>query len=154
MNLRYLTLTLAMATIVPLGAAQAGRTPTTQVLSSMQSVDETVQKLSDAFTERGMKIFTIIDHQAAAREAGLDMQAAKVIIYGAPKAGTPLMQKDPYFALQLPLKVLVTQNQQGQTEVVFETTKTLLENSKISLEEVQKTLVQAEKLITNTVNKK
>ena len=80
------------------------------------------------------------------------MQAAQVIVYGTPKAGTPLMQKDPHFALKLPLKVLVTENPQGQTEVVFESTRQLLQNSNITAAEVQNTLVQAEKLIANTVN--
>lgn len=109
MTLRHLFSSLAISFIVPLGAAQAQDSSALQVLSSTQSVDATVEQLSEAFTSKGMKIFAVIDHQEAAKDAGLEMQAAKVIIYGAPKAGTPYMIKDPHFALQLPLKVLVTQ---------------------------------------------
>ena len=152
MKLRHLLSGLAISLILPLSAAQADSSAAIQVLQSSQTVDATVEQLREAFTSRGMTIFAVIDHQAAAKESGLTMQAAKVIIYGTPKADTPLMLKDPHFALQLPLKVLVTESKAGKTEVVFETTKTLLENSGISLDEVEQTLAKAEGLIKNTIN--
>ena len=155
MNLTHLRRSLAIIGLaaLPFTFAHAESAQTAMItLASSQNVDTTVANLSQAFTARGMTIFTVIDHQAAARAAGLDMQAAKVIVYGTPKAGTPLMQKDPHFALKLPLKVLVTENQQGQTEVVFESTRQLLQNSNITPAEVQNTLAQAEKLIANTVS--
>ena len=155
MNLTHLRRSLAIIGLaaLPFTFAHAESAQTAMItLTSSQNVDTTVTNLSQAFTARGMTIFTVIDHQAAARAAGLDMQAAKVIVYGTPKAGTPLMQKDPHFTLKLPLKVLVTENPQGQTEVVFESTRQLLQNSNITAAEVQNTLAQAEKLIANTVN--
>ncbi|MGP1365672.1 DUF302 domain-containing protein, partial [Neisseria sicca] len=81
----------------------------THTAVSKYSFDDTVRRLETAVKEKGMTVFAVIDHQAAARQSGLDMQPAKVIVFGTPKAGTPLMQKDPAFALQLPLRVLVTE---------------------------------------------
>lgn len=151
MKLRHILSSFTLAMTLPLSVAQADTTAPITILKSSSNVDTTVEQLSEAFTSRGMKIFTVIDHQAAARDAGLEMQAAKVIIYGAPKAGTPYMKKDRHFALQLPLKVLVTENTEGQTEVVFEKTSTLIQGSQISAEEVAETLAKAETLISNTV---
>ncbi|HFA9279593.1 TPA: DUF302 domain-containing protein, partial [Neisseria gonorrhoeae] len=82
---------------------------TTHTLTSKYSFDETVSRLETAIKSKGMDIFAVIDHQEAARRNGLTMQPAKVIVFGTPKAGTPLMVKDPAFALQLPLRVLVTE---------------------------------------------
>ena len=97
-----------------------------------------------------MTVFAVIDHQAAARQSGLDMQPAKVIVFGTPKAGTPLMQKDPAFTLQLPLCVLVTEAD-GAVQVVFNDTRALVSGSKIQFAEVENTLANAEKLIRKTV---
>ena len=97
-----------------------------------------------------MSIFGIINHQAAAQESGLSMQPATVIVFGTPQAGTPLMVKDPEFALQLPLKVLVTE-QDGQVKVVFNDTRALIQGSKIDFADVENSLANAEKLIAKTV---
>ena len=96
-------------------------------------------------------VFTAIDHQAAARKHGLQMQLATVLIFGAPKAGTPLMVKDPAFALQLPLRVLVTEVN-GQVQVVFNDTRALISGSHINYADVENTLANAEKLIRATVS--
>ena len=98
-----------------------------------------------------MKVFTLIDHQAAAQEAGLQMQPATVLIFGAPKAGTPLMRKDPAFALQLPMRVLVTEVD-GKVQVVYNDTRALIGGSKIEYADVANTLANAEKLIRATVS--
>lgn len=151
MKLRHILSSITLAMALPLGAAHADSTAPITVLKSSSNVDSTVEQLSEAFTSRGMKIFAVIDHQAAARDAGLEMQAAKVIVYGAPKAGTPYMKKDRHFALQLPLKVLVTENPEGQTEVVFAKTSTLIQGSQITTDDVAETLAKAETLISNIV---
>ena len=78
------------------------------------------------------------------------MQPATVLIFGNPKAGTPLMKKDPSFALQLPRKVLVTEVD-GKVQVVFNTTESLIEDTGIDYSDVENTLAGAEKLITKTV---
>lgn len=149
MMLRHTLATLALATTLPL-AAHAEAIPATRVLTTSLSVDAAAQKLTETLTSKGMTVFAVMDHQAAAQKAGLTMQAAKVIVYGAPKAGTPLMEKDPHFALKLPLKVLLTQNRQGQTEVVFDNAARVIQDSKIDYADVENTLGKAEQLIENT----
>lgn len=121
-----------------------------RVLPSEADFDTTVAKLGEAIESKGMTVFAVIDHQEAAKKAGLDMQPAKVIIYGNPKAGTPLMRKDPRLALQLPLKVLVTQVD-GEVRVVFTPSSRIVDGSAISAADVAETLAKAEGLIENTV---
>jgi uncharacterized protein (DUF302 family) len=76
-------------------------------LPSPHSVDVTLEKLKAAIAAKGLILFAHIDHTAGARQAGLEMQPAHVLIFGHAKAGTPLMVVRPLLALDLPLKVLV-----------------------------------------------
>lgn len=124
-----------------------------QQIDSAYSFDDTVLRLKNAIESKGMTIFAIIDHQQAAHNNGLQMQAAKVIIFGSPKAGTPLMMKDPMFALQLPLRVLVTEID-GKTTVAFMNTRDLIAGSAIEFSDVENTLANSEKLIKHTVEEK
>lgn len=118
---------------------------------SRYGFDETVLRLKNAFLSKSMTVFAVIDHQKAAQEAGLDMQPATVLVFGTPKAGTPLMQKDPSFALKLPLKVLVTQTN-GQVQVHMTDTQALVAESQIAFDEVKSTLGAAQKLVQKTVS--
>jgi uncharacterized protein (DUF302 family) len=74
---------------------------------SRWSVADTVARLSAAVVARGMKVFAVIDHSGEAKEVGLELRDTKVVIFGSPKAGTPVMVAAPLAALDLPLKVLV-----------------------------------------------
>lgn len=123
----------------------------THTVVSKYNFNDTVNRLEQTIKQKGMTLFTVIDHQAAARQNGLTMQPAKVIIFGAPKAGTPLMVKDPEFALRLPLRVLVTETE-GKVKVVFNDTRALIKGSRIEFAEVENTLANAEKLIRKTVS--
>lgn len=125
-------------------------TAPTHTVESRYSFAQTVQRLHAAVTERGMTVFAVIDHQAAAQKDGLSMQPATVIVFGTPKAGTPLMVKDSAFALQLPLRVLVTETD-GKVQVVYPSTHALIQNSRIDYADVENTLAKAETLIRNTV---
>ena len=129
---------------------QATATPRIHSVASQYSFDETVTRLQNAIQAKGMTVFAVIDHRAAARQNGLEMQPATVIVFGTPKAGTPLMVKDPAFALQLPLRVLVTQTPAG-VQAVFTDTRALIDGSRIEYSEVENTLANAEKLIRATV---
>jgi uncharacterized protein (DUF302 family) len=71
------------------------------------SVADTVARLSAILTARGIKLFATIDHSGEAQAAGLELRETKVMIFGSPVAGTPVMQAAPLAALDLPLKVLV-----------------------------------------------
>ncbi len=74
------------------------------------SIEETLARLQMAIQNRNLHLFAHIDHSGEARRGGLTMQEAHVLIFGNPKAGTPLMIASPLLALDLPLKVLVWQS--------------------------------------------
>lgn len=120
-------------------------------VKSKYTFSDTLNKLTQTIENKGMTVFSIIDHQQAAQNVGLTMQPATVIIFGNPKAGTPLMVKDPIFALQLPLKVLVSEVN-GDVLVSFNDTQAMIEGSQIDYKDVENTLLGAEKLIQKTVS--
>ncbi|MGB8063643.1 MAG: DUF302 domain-containing protein [Candidatus Sulfotelmatobacter sp.] len=88
-------------------------------VASRYSVDETVQRLTHAFTDKGMQIFAVIDHSGEAAKVGLKMPATKVVIFGSPKGGTPLMLAAPSLAIDLPLKALVAEDANGKASVTY-----------------------------------
>ena len=67
----------------------------------------TVARLLEAIERRSLTVFARIDHAAAAREAGLELSDEQVVVFGSPKAGTPLMRSDPRVGIELPLRILV-----------------------------------------------
>jgi uncharacterized protein (DUF302 family)/uncharacterized membrane protein YidH (DUF202 family) len=77
------------------------------------SVDETVAKLQAILQAKGVKLFVVVDHSGEAASAGLKMPNSKLLIFGNPKAGTPLMLASPSAALDLPLKILVAEDSAG-----------------------------------------
>jgi uncharacterized protein (DUF302 family) len=82
---------------------------------SPHSVDETVQRLTDALRAKGVTLFAVIDHGGEAERVGLKMPPTKLLIFGNPRAGTPLMLAAPRSAIDLPLKILVWQDADGTT---------------------------------------
>ena len=70
-------------------------------------VDETVARFTALLEAKGLTVFAIVDHSGGARENGLELRDTKVVIFGSPAAGTPVMEAAPLAALDLPLKVLV-----------------------------------------------
>jgi uncharacterized protein (DUF302 family) len=85
--------------------AQGGGGVVTKVSSS--SVGETVARLSAVVAAKGMKVFAVIDHSGEASDVGLDLRDTKVVMFGSPQAGTPVMVAEPLAALDLPLKALI-----------------------------------------------
>lgn len=75
--------------------------------NSPLSVSDSVARLTEIIAGRGLKLFAVIDHSGEAHAAGLELRDTKVVIFGSPEAGTPVMQAAPLAALDLPLKVLV-----------------------------------------------
>ena len=75
--------------------------------SPYPSVSETLERLEEAVRKKGLGIFAVVDHSGEAQHVGLRMPDTKLLIFGSPKAGTPLMVASPLLALDLPLKVLV-----------------------------------------------
>ena len=74
---------------------------------SLMPLAETVAKLSEIVTAKGMKVFAVVDHSGEAETVGLELRDTKLVIFGSPAAGTPVMVAAPLSALDLPLKVLV-----------------------------------------------
>jgi uncharacterized protein (DUF302 family) len=81
---------------------------------SQHSVDETVNRLRTLLKDKGVKLFCVVDHSGEAIAAGLQMRPTKLLIFGNPKAGTPLMLAAPSAALDLPLKILVAEQPSGE----------------------------------------
>jgi len=81
---------------------------------STHSVDDTVAKLKSLLDAKGVMIFTIVDHSGEAAKVGLKMRPTKLVIFGNPKAGTPVMVAAPSIALDLPLKILVWEDGEGK----------------------------------------
>jgi uncharacterized protein (DUF302 family) len=88
---------------------------------SAHSVDETVRKLKEALIENGVKLFAIIDHSGEAEQVGLQMPNTKLVIFGNPKAGTPIMLTAPSLAIDLPLKILVAEDSAGDVWLTYNT---------------------------------
>jgi uncharacterized protein (DUF302 family) len=86
---------------------------------SHYSVEDTVNRLQAAFAEKGMQVFAIIDHSGKAEKVGLTMRPTKVVIFGSPKGGTPLMVAAPSLAIDLPLKALVAEDVAGKVSVMY-----------------------------------
>jgi uncharacterized protein (DUF302 family) len=86
-----------------------------QTCTSSYSVDEVVGRLEALLKEKGIKLFTVVDHSGEAKAAGLEMHATKLLIFGNPKGGTPVMLAAPSTALDLPLKILVSETSDGKT---------------------------------------
>ena len=86
--------------------------------TSPRSVDDTVSRLAELLEAKGVKLFAVIDHSGEAEAVGLELRNTKVVIFGNPIAGTPVMAAVPLAALDLPLKVLVWDDG-GETKLAY-----------------------------------
>ena len=86
---------------------------------SSYSVSETLQRLLALLNDKGLKVFAVVDHSGEAEKAGLAMPPTQLVIFGSPKAGTPVMLAAPTAAIDLPLKVLVWQDESGKSQITF-----------------------------------
>ena len=96
-------------------------------IPSRYSVEETFQRLESALAACGLQVFARIDHSGEAEKLGLKMLATKVLIFGSPKAGTPLMLAAPTLAIDLPLKALVAEDDQGEVWLTYNSPEFLKE---------------------------
>jgi len=88
-------------------------------IRSSHSVDETVEKLKGILQAKGIALFALVDHSGAAIKAGMKMRPTKLLIFGNPKAGTPVMLAAPSSAIDLPLKILIWEDAQGKVWVTY-----------------------------------
>ena len=90
-----------------------------RTIPSCHTVDETVERLEDLLRKRGIELFALVDHSAEAEKAGLSMPPTKLLIFGSPAAGTPLMLAAPSIAIDLPLKLLVREDGSGRVWISY-----------------------------------
>lgn len=88
-------------------------------IASPYPVEETLRRLQAAFAAKGLQVFAVIDHSGEAEKVGLKMRPTKVVIFGSPKAGTPLMVAAPSLAIDLPLKALVAEDAVGKVWLTY-----------------------------------
>ena len=86
---------------------------------SNHSVDQTVEKLKGILQAKGVTLFALVDHSGEAEKAGMKMRPTKLLIFGSPKAGTPVMLAAPSIAIDLPLKILIWEDGQGKVWVSY-----------------------------------
>src|SRR6266853_1457896 len=97
----------------------AGKSSGLVEIPSNHSVVETVEKLKRILQEKGVTLFTLVDHSGEAAKAGMKMRPTKLLIFGNPKAGTPVMLAAPSSAIDLPLKILIWEDAQGKVWVTY-----------------------------------
>jgi uncharacterized protein (DUF302 family) len=83
------------------------------------SVAETVHRLTDVMEATGAKVFAVIDQAAEARSVGLKLRETQLVIFGNPVAGTPVMEAEPLAALDLPLKIVVSEDDDGKVWMIY-----------------------------------
>jgi uncharacterized protein (DUF302 family) len=104
---------------------------------SRHTVDETVQRLRGILDAKGVTLFALVDHSGEAEKVGMKMPPTKLLIFGSPKAGTPVMQATPSIAIDLPLKILIWQDADGKTWVSYNAPDFLRERHHVPAELMQ-----------------
>lgn len=131
-------------------AGEASTVPGIMNRSSPYSVQVTVERLRAAILNHGLTIFAQVDHSDEARRVGLTMQEAHLLIFGSPRAGTPLMVASPLLALELPLKALIWQDSVGQVWVTNTSAEYLAQRFAIPAELV-KNIAGVDRLIAGAL---
>jgi uncharacterized protein (DUF302 family) len=109
------------------------------------SVDETAEKLQAILRAKGIALFALVDHSGEAAKAGMKMRPTKLLIFGNPKAGTPLMQASPSVAIDLPLKILIWEDAAGKVWVSYNSPTYLRERHHLP-EELERNIAVVETL--------
>jgi uncharacterized protein (DUF302 family) len=103
-------------------------------IPSNHSVDETVTKLEGILQAKGITLFALVDHSGEAAKAGMKMRPTKLLIFGNPRAGTPVMLAAPSSAIDLPLKILVWEDNQGKVWITYNSPSYLQERHNLRSE--------------------
>ncbi len=117
---------------------------------SESSFETTLERLIEAIAEAGLILFDRIDHDAGARDVGLTMPRTTVLSYGHPKGGTPIMLAAPLAALDLPLRVLVRERDDGRTSIAFRPIVALLGEAGVG-EDLARRLEPAQEILLSAV---
>ena len=108
-------------------------------VESHHSVDETVERLRGILAAKAVTLFALVDHSGEAAKVGMTMRPTKLLIFGSPKAGTPVMLAAPSIAIDLPLKILVWEDADGKVWVSYNAPEYLRERHNVP-EELMKNL--------------
>ncbi|MFI5156901.1 MAG: DUF302 domain-containing protein, partial [Chitinophagales bacterium] len=119
-------------------------------IPSSHSVSETMNQLQNAFLSKGITVYTRIDQKAEALKAGLELKAMEPMIFGNPKSGIPLMNKEPLVGLDLPLKVLAWESAENKVWVSFNSANYLQHRFTLP-DDLMKPIAAVEGLIRNTL---
>jgi len=116
-----------------------GIDPTSGIVSipSQHPVDEVVEKLTGILQAKGVTLFAVIDHSGEAAKVGMKMPPTKLLIFGNPRAGTPLMLASPGIAIDLPLKILVWQDSEAKVWLSWNSPETLAKRHSLPEDLVQ-----------------
>lgn len=106
-------------------------------IPSNHSVDGTIEILKQILQTNGVTLFALVDHSGEAEKVGLKMPATKLLIFGSPRAGTPIMLAAPSVALDLPLKILVSDDGQGKVWISYNSPEYLRERHAVPHELLQ-----------------
>ena len=119
-------------------------------VASKYGVEETVRRLESVLAERGVRVFALIDHSGEAEKVGMKMRATKLVIFGNPKGGTPVMVAAPTVAIDLPLKALVSEDESGKVWVSYNSPEYLQQRHGVP-EELMKNIAVAGALVAKAV---
>ena len=101
-------------------------------LPSAHGATETIERLKALLAQKGIEVFAHIDHAAGAREVGLPLRPTQVLIFGNPKAGTPLMQSRQTVGLELPLRALAWEDEEGKAWLTYRRVEDLARRHRVT----------------------
>ena len=127
MKLRSLALMFAVSILLGSEAFAVQKEEGIVKIESHHSVDETIDKLKTILQSKGVTLFALVDHSGEAEKVGMKMPPTKLLIFGNPKGGTPLMLASPSAAIDLPLKILVAEDSQGKVWISYNSAEYLKE---------------------------
>ena len=100
-------------------------------LPTNHSVEDILGKLQTILKTKGVPVFALVDHSGEAAKVGMEMRPTKLLIFGNPKGGTPLMLAAPTIAIDLPLKILIWEDGEGKTWITYNTAEYLTERHEL-----------------------
>jgi uncharacterized protein (DUF302 family) len=106
-------------------------------IPSNHSVEQTMETLKSTLQAKGVALFALVDHSGEAEKVGMKMRPTKLLIFGNPKAGTPVMLAAPTMAIDLPLKILIGEDDQGKVWISYNSPVYLQERHRLPRELLQ-----------------
>lgn len=123
------------------------------ITKSKHGFEQTLEKLRKILKEKNLIIFAEFDHQKNAKEVGLTMPSATVVVFGNPNAGTKIMVQDPYVSLELPMKISIVEAKNKNIEIVFADPQMLSSKYNLKDSPITKKMSALMKDIVSSINK-